>query len=34
MLNIIIPMCQWVMENRFELEKIWRYMEDENAHLD
>ena len=34
MMNIIIPIWQWVIENRFEIEKIWRYMKYENAHLD
>ena len=28
LLNIIIPMWQWVMENRFEIERICKNMEE------
>ena len=28
MLNIIIPMWQWVMENRFEIERLFNNMEE------
>ena len=28
MLNIIIPMWQWVMENRFEIERICKNIEE------
>ena len=28
MMSIIIPMWQWVMENRFEIERIFENMEE------
>jgi hypothetical protein len=33
MLDIIVPAWIWVVENRFELKNIWRYIKYENAHL-
>ena len=28
MINIIIPMWQWIIENRFEIERLFKNMEE------